>query len=98
MTDQVPRIAEVERRIDDVKKRLATLEGNHKAVDVRYDTMSSRLDRMEADMRSMIAKVECKFEKRFDKLDSSLGWLVKLIIGSIVTALLGFIFTGGLQG
>ena len=92
MTDQVPRIAEVERRIDDVKKRLATLEGNHKAVDVRYDTMSSRLDRMEADMRSMIAKVECKFEKRFDKLDSSLGWLVKLIIGSIVTALLGFIF------
>lgn len=36
-------------------------------------------------------------EKRLDKIDDTMTWLVRLIVGAIILALLGFIFGGGLR-
>ena len=60
----------------------------------RISKMESRLTAIETALA--VDQVTGKgIEKRLDKIEDTLTWLVRLIIGAIVAALLAFMLSGG---
>lgn len=66
-------------------------------------TAMDRLDEHDGRIRTLEAKdaasaVSVKgIERRLDQIEGTLTWLVRLIIGAIILAILGFALNGGLQ-
>jgi hypothetical protein len=62
-----------------------------------------RISKLEAEVAALKTAVVvtgvtgAAIEKRLDKIEDTLGWLVKLIIGAIILALMGFVLGGGLK-
>ncbi len=62
--------------------------------DGRLRQVEERLTRIERD--DAVANVHrANVEKRLDKIESSTTWLVRLILGAITMAVIGFIVQGG---
>ena len=66
-------------------------------------TGAERLDDHDARIRTLETKdaasaVSVKgIERRLDQIEGTLTWLVRLIIGAIILAVIGFAVSGGLQ-
>ena len=62
-----------------------------------------RLAKLEADVATLKTAVAvtgvtgANIEKRLDKIEDTLSWLVKLVIGAIVLAVMGFALGGGFK-
>lgn len=62
--------------------------------DERLSAIETRLNAIEKQI-AVEAVVGDGIEKRLDKIEGTLTWLVRLIIGAIVLALIGFVINGG---
>jgi hypothetical protein len=66
-------------------------------------TAMERLDEHDTRIRTLETKdaasaVSVKgIERRLDQIESTLTWLVRLIIGAIILAVVGFALNGGMQ-
>ena len=66
-------------------------------------TAADRIDEHDARIRSLetsgaASAVSVRgIERRLDQIESTLTWLVRLIIGAIIMAFIGFVLSGGLQ-
>lgn len=62
-----------------------------------------RISKLEADVAALKTAVAVTgvtgagIEKRLDKIEDTLTWLVRLIVGAIILALIGFVVGGGLK-
>lgn len=72
--------------------------------------MDDKTDKLETDIRSITERVGrlevtsavdtikyASIDSRLTSIESTLTWLVRLIIGALITALLGFALSGGLH-
>ena len=73
-----------------------TMDDWRTAVDRRLAAIDRRLNQVET--QNAVDEVHrTNVETRLGSIESSLTWLVRLIIGAIVLALLAFILQGGTQ-
>jgi len=72
--------------------------------------MDDRLEKLENDIRATNDRVNrlevtsavdnikyASIDTRLTSIESSITWLIRLIIGALITVLLGFVFSGGIQ-
>jgi hypothetical protein len=64
--------------------------------DARLKELEDRVTRMETN-QAVSGVVGSHLERRLDKIESTLTWLVRLIVGAMITALLAFVLGGGLN-
>lgn len=60
----------------------------HQALADRMTSVENRQTRTETRMDN--------FEKKLDKIDSNTTWILRLIIGAFIMALIGLVFQGGI--
>lgn len=70
------------KRLSAVEQRLVVAEKVEAIAAVHREEMKERFERMEAS---------------FSKLNNNINWLVKLIIGGLILAILSFVVGGGLD-
>lgn len=65
-------------------------------VNAKLNTLDQRL--IQVEKKNAVDEVHrTNVEKRLSSIEGTLTWLVRLIIGSILLALMGFIMGGGIQ-
>ena len=86
-----PSLAEIGRVLEalrsDTESRLDRIEGKFDRLDVLY----VRRDLYDAEMRALTAQIE-GYRVRIDGLEDGNQWLVRLIVGAVITALLSGLF------
>ncbi len=66
-------------------------------------TAAERMDEHDARIRSLETSEAASavsvrgIERRLDQIEGTLTWLVRLIIGAIIMAFIGFILSGGIH-
>lgn len=60
----------------------------------RLDAHEGRLTKLETSSAVATERLE-NFQRSLDKIDSGIGWLIKLVIGGIVAGALAFMMGGG---
>ena len=64
--------------------------------DERIQALELRLNAVETKF-AVTEVVGVGIEKRLDKIEGTLTWLVRLIIGSMIAAMMAFVFSGGIN-
>jgi hypothetical protein len=65
-------------------------------VNAKLNTLDQRL--IQVEKKNAVDEVHrTNVEKRLSSIEGTLTWLVRLIIGAILLALMGFIMQGGIQ-
>jgi hypothetical protein len=65
-------------------------------VNAKLNTLDQRL--IQVEKKNAVDEVHrTNVEKRLSSIEGTLTWLVRLIIGAILLALVGFIMQGGIQ-
>lgn len=62
----------------------------------RLDRHDGRISQLETDRAVSDVRYE-NIVKSLDKIQSNMSWLIRLIIGSIITGIIAFILAGGLN-
>jgi hypothetical protein len=73
--------------LGEVTRRVVSLEGV-------VGKHSDRLDKVEAQTTVNTNNIS-NIDRRLEKIDGNVTWLLRLIIGTIVVAVIGFILKGG---
>ncbi len=71
-----------------------TMDGQYVTRD-EFNQLDNKVDRVESRLTRNETRTD-HLEKKLDKIDSNTTWILRLIIGAFVMALLGLILKGGI--
>lgn len=96
-------MTDVESRLARLEERTTTLQDNYVQTRLAHEDLNQRIEINNitlAQMNQRFIGLEASIthlQVGIDKLDKAVSWVVKLVLGSVVLALLGIVVSGSLQ-